>query len=131
MIRLSIAALLSLASCAQIAGQAGAPPAVVTAIDIGEQVACAALPPRAALWEEALIEAGKRVMRRHCDARNDVPAPVGFAAMERDALDAFACDATIAEAYGDPADPFIIAWQDVCAGEVGPPGAYRLPSDAS
>lgn len=104
-------------ACAQVARKAGAPPVVVTAVGIGEQVVCGAAPPRMMLWEEALLEAGKRVLRAHCEGRSiqNTP-PLSFAQMEDEALDAIACDATIGEAYGDPDDPFIAAWFSVCRG---------------
>lgn len=121
MIRTALIMALLLGGCSQIAQQSGASPTVVAVVDMGEQAACAAVSERMTLWEEVLLEAGERVLRRYCEEKlHQFSEPAAFISMERDFFDKLACDATIGEAYHLADDKFVVAWNAVCPKLVWP-----------
>ena len=107
--------ILALASCAPALERAGVDPAIA---DLVEASACAALPARFDGETQLMRDAALDVMRQYCGLRP------GLVALT------YQCPLTIGHTYTYQLDPFVIAHRAVCPqGEVGAPGAYRLPTD--
>lgn len=105
---------LSCETIGPVADQLGASPAVVAAIEIGEETLCVSVPKRFGTVDtvdDDTLTKIKRIIRRACDQREGRSA-MTFAQME---IEAFDCIETQAYAFTvDPDDAFRVAWYEVC-----------------